>query len=59
VNIASRIQHQANPAEINVTTDIYETTRLTDAIKGFQVDPIKARLKGIQDETQIYRIYKN
>ena len=49
----------ANPEEINVTSDIYEYTGLTDAIKGFQVDPIKARLKGIQDETQIYRIYKD
>ena len=59
VNIASRIQHLANPEEINVTTDIYEYKGLIDAIKDFKVDPIKAQLKGIQDETQIYRIYKN
>ncbi|MES0490338.1 MAG: DUF5939 domain-containing protein [Leptospirales bacterium] len=58
VNIASRIQHLANPEEINVTNDIYQYSGLLDAISGYNADPIQVQLKGMQDEMQIYRIYK-
>lgn len=57
VNIASRIQHLANPAEINITRDIYDSQGIEELISDYGTEPIQAHLKGIHNEIEVFRIY--
>lgn len=56
VNIAARVQDLAAGDEIYVTSDIYDYPGVRDMLTSFKVVPGKAKLKGVLDEMQVYRI---
>ena len=59
VNIASRVQRLADAGEIYISHDVYSYPGVRELLKGFAIDPGKAKLRGIQEETQIYKMTKN
>lgn len=59
INIASRVERLADADEIYVTHDVYTCPRVRELLKGFEIAPGKAKLKGIQGEAQVYKINRN
>lgn len=56
VNIAARVQGLADAEEIYVTEDVYAFPGVRDLLGRYRVTPRKARLKGVQDEMQVYKV---
>ncbi|MBI2606948.1 MAG: adenylate/guanylate cyclase domain-containing protein [Deltaproteobacteria bacterium] len=56
VNIAARVQGLADAEEIYVTEDVYGFPGVRELLSSYHITPKKARLKGVQDEMQVYRI---
>ncbi|HTL53961.1 MAG TPA: DUF5939 domain-containing protein [Planctomycetota bacterium] len=56
VNIASRVQGLADAEEIYVTQEIYSYTGVPELLKSRAVTPGRARLKGVAEEMQVYKI---
>jgi class 3 adenylate cyclase len=56
VNVAARVQGLAGAEEIYVTEDVFSHPGVKAQLKGFRVFRGKARLKGIQEEVQVYKI---
>lgn len=59
INIASRVERLADADEIYVTNEVFTYPGIQELLKSFAVDPRKANLKGIQEETQVYKINRN
>lgn len=59
VNLASRVQRLADAREIYISHDVYVYPGVKELLKGFAIDPGKARLRGIQEETQFYKMTKH
>jgi class 3 adenylate cyclase len=55
VNIAARVQALADAEEIYLTEEAYRHSGLSEALREFDVEPRMARLKGVNDEMQVYR----
>ncbi len=56
VNIASRVQKLADAEEIYITQDVYAYPGVKELLKGIEIDLGRAKLKGVQEETQVYKI---
>ncbi|MBI5179252.1 MAG: adenylate/guanylate cyclase domain-containing protein [Nitrospinae bacterium] len=56
VNIASRVQELAGADEICVTDDVYGYAGVKEQLGRMKVTPGKAKLKGVLDEMNVYRI---
>ena len=56
VNIASRVQKLADAQEIYISHDVYTYPGVQEILKGFEITPGKATLKGVQEEMQVYKI---
>jgi class 3 adenylate cyclase len=56
VNTAARVQGLAGSEEIYVTEDVFAYNGVKGLLRGFKVHGGKVKLKGIQEETQVYRI---
>lgn len=56
VNVASRVQGLADAEEIYLTQDIFNYPGVQDILKGRSVTPGRARLKGVAEEMQVYKI---
>ncbi|MBI2059892.1 MAG: adenylate/guanylate cyclase domain-containing protein [Nitrospirae bacterium] len=56
VNIAARVQGLAEAEEIYVTDDVYRSSQVKGLLDGRAVTPLKATLKGVRDEMQVYKI---
>jgi class 3 adenylate cyclase len=56
VNTASRVQGLAGSEEVFVTEEVFSYPGVKDLLKGFKVFTGKVRLKGIQDEIQVYNL---
>ena len=56
VNTASRVQGLAGAEEIYVTAEVLSYTGVKAALKGCRVFGGKVKLKGIQEEVQVYKI---
>jgi len=59
VNVASRVQRLADAEEIFVSNDVYIYPGVKELLKDFEINPRKAKLRGVQEETQVYKITKN
>ncbi len=59
VNVASRVQRLADAGEIYVSNDVYSYPRVKELLQGFEINPGKAKLIGVQEETQVYKITKS
>jgi class 3 adenylate cyclase len=59
VNIASRVQRLADAEEIYVSNDVYTYPGVKELLKGLVINPGKAKLRGVQEETQVFKITKN
>lgn len=56
VNIAARVQGLAGPEEIYLTEEAYSFDGVQEVLTSFAVEPKRARLKGVQEEVQVYRV---
>ena len=56
VNVAARVQGLADAEEIYITDCVYETEGIQDEISDYTVIPEKAKLKGIQEEMDVYKV---
>jgi class 3 adenylate cyclase len=56
VNIAARVQHLADADEIYISGDVFEAEGVKSALAPFSVDASTAKLKGIRDDVQVFRI---
>jgi class 3 adenylate cyclase len=56
VNIAARVQNLADAGEIYISEDIFGAEGVQSALSPFSVDASTARLKGIRDDIQVFRI---
>jgi class 3 adenylate cyclase len=56
VNTASRVQGLAGAEEIFVTADVLNYAGVKGLLKGYRVFGGKVKLKGIQEEIQVYKI---
>ncbi len=56
VNIAARVQGLADAEEIYVTKEVFTSPDVAGILKGLNVVPEMATLKGIQKTMQVYRI---
>jgi class 3 adenylate cyclase len=56
VNIASRVQGLADASEVYFTNEVYSYPGVQELLGKFEISTDKARLKGIQDEVQVYKI---
>jgi class 3 adenylate cyclase/predicted RNA-binding Zn-ribbon protein involved in translation (DUF1610 family) len=56
VNIASRVQRLADASEIYLSNDVYNYPGVQELFKDYYVNPKKARLKGVQEEIEVYKI---
>lgn len=59
INIASRVGRLADTDEIYVTHDVFNYPGIQEILKSFAVDLRKANLKGVQEETRVYKISSN
>lgn len=56
VNIAARVQHLASANEIFLTSDVYAYPGVKDVISGERVEASMAKVKGVRDELNVYKI---
>lgn len=56
VNIAARVQNLASADEIFITSDVYAYPGVKDVISGERVESSMAKVKGVQDELNVYKI---
>ena len=56
VNVAARVQGLADAEEIYITDSVYEIEEIQDEISNYIVVPEKAKLKGIQEEMDVYKV---
>ena len=56
VNVASRVQGLADANEVYFTNEIHAYPGIKELLGKFEISADKARLKGIQDEMQVYKI---
>jgi len=56
VNVAARVQGLADVEEIYITDSVYEVEEIQDEISNYIVVPEKAKLKGIQEEMNVYKV---
>lgn len=56
VNVASRVQGLADANEVYFTSEIYAYPGIRELLGRFEISNDKARLKGIQEEMQVYKI---
>lgn len=56
VNTAARVQGLAGSEEVYITEDVFTFQGVKGLLKGYKVFGGKVKLKGIQDETQVYKI---
>ncbi len=56
VNIAARVQGVANSDEMCVTTEVIQAPGVRELLAGHDVREESARLKGISDSMQVYRV---
>jgi class 3 adenylate cyclase len=61
VNIAARVQALANEGEIWITDSVFQTSNINHYIleQGYSYQKHYARLKGVGQETTVYKIFKN
>jgi len=56
VNIAARVQNLADADEIYISDDVFQSEGVQSALARFAVEASTARLKGIRDDIQVFRI---
>jgi hypothetical protein len=56
VNTAARVQGLAGSEEIYITDDVFAFQGVKGLLKGYKVFGGRVKLKGIQDEAQVYKI---
>jgi class 3 adenylate cyclase len=56
VNIASRVQGLADAEEVFVTHEVYAHPGVAPVFEGYDVKPERAKLRGVQEEMQVYKI---
>jgi class 3 adenylate cyclase/predicted RNA-binding Zn-ribbon protein involved in translation (DUF1610 family) len=59
VNIASRVGRLADADEIYVTHEVFTYPGIQEILENSAVDPVKANLKGVQEEARVYKINSN
>jgi class 3 adenylate cyclase len=58
VNIAARVQGLSDAHEIYLTDDILSTPGADELLAGFSTEALSVRLKGVQGDMQVHRIYR-
>lgn len=58
VNIAARVQGLANAEEIYMTEDVFRAPGVGDVVKAYNVEKVKANLRGIESKWDVFRISK-
>ena len=56
VNTASRVQGLAGPEEIYLTEEVFAFPGVKALLKGYKVFAGRAKLQGIQDQIQVYKV---
>ena len=56
VNVAARVQGLADAEEIYITDSVYEIEEIQDKISDYTIIPERAKLKGIQEEMDVYKV---
>ncbi len=56
VNISSRVEKLSDAEEIHVTPEVYNYPGVRDILNEFEINHLKARLKGVQDEMRVYKV---
>ncbi|MAJ72431.1 adenylate/guanylate cyclase domain-containing protein, partial [Candidatus Poribacteria bacterium] len=56
INVAARVQGLANAEEIYITDSVYEIEEIQDKISDYTIIPERAKLKGIQEEMDVYKV---
>jgi len=56
VNTASRVQGLAGPEEIYLTEEVFAFPGVKALLKGYKVFAGRAKLKGIQEQIQVYKV---
>ena len=59
VNISSRVQKLSDSDEIHITPEVYNYPGVRDLLDGFEINPRKAKLKGVLEEMSVYKINRN
>ena len=56
VNIAARVQALADANEVYITTDVYNSPGVSDALKAHHAVPDEVLVKGVIEKLQVYKI---
>lgn len=56
VNVASRVQNLCDGEDIYISQDVYYSFGVKELLKDFKISLEKARLKGISEEMEVYKI---
>ena len=56
VNIAARVQQQAQANEVYISQDVYVSNGVSALLDSCSVTPVQANVKGVVDTLQLYRI---
>ncbi len=56
VNISSRVEKLSDAEEIHVTPEVYNYPGVRDLLNEFEINHLKAKLKGVQDEMRVYKV---
>lgn len=56
VNIAARVQGLADAEQIYVTHEVYSQAGVSQVLEPFHIASERARLRGVQDEMQVYKV---
>ena len=56
VNTAARVQGLADAEEIYITDSVYDIEEVQSEISGYTVVPERTKLKGIEEEINVYKV---
>ena len=56
VNTAARVQGLADAEEIYITDSVYDIEEVQSEISGYTVVPERTKLKGIEEEVDVYKV---